>query len=710
MNTVLLGLRLAVAGGRESLARLVLTAFGVGVGVTLLLLCLAGQSALQGRADRSVWRDTTPATPATAPDPMLWLAVSDHYAGEPLHRVHVAALGPRPPVPPGLGRLPAAGESAVSPALRRLIEAMPRDQLGDRFPGRITATIGPAALAYPDQLVAVVGHSPEQLRELTGAQEVRGIQTGEPGDYAYTVMARILLAMSTALLLVPVVVYIVVVTRIAAVLREQRFAVMRLSGATWAQTAAMAAIETGIGALAGTVLGFLGYTAARPLAAAHLTHGGALFYGSDLAVPPAYLALSLAGVPLLAVATAVSSLLGIRITPLGIGGRGARRRPPAAWRVLPLAIGVAGLAAAAAFPGALARAWGSEPELPYVAFLACTLVGAVVAGPWACLVTARALARFSRRTSTLMAARRVAADPRRAFRAVSGVVLAVFVATFVAGLLRTAGGPPGADFYGGLRPGVVEVFVGQQPIGRLAPLVTPGTVTIHVHGYGIGVVSCAELSRVVVASCPLPASVLVRGMGTNATIGVMSGEFTESVPGADRLMVRAIYIPTDGTVAAEERVRTRAALLLPRAILNTQRDTVLQESRLQAELSTYAGLATWFVVLVAGCSLTAGVVAGLIERRRPFALLRASGVRLGELRRVVLLESALPMLLSVLMGAVLGAGGSYVVTVVGGDVWAPPAPGFAAGLAAGVLVALAITMAALPLMNVSTRYDAVRFE
>jgi hypothetical protein len=47
--TVRLGLRLAVAGGRESLLRLALMAVGVGVGVLLLLLGLTGQSAAQGR-------------------------------------------------------------------------------------------------------------------------------------------------------------------------------------------------------------------------------------------------------------------------------------------------------------------------------------------------------------------------------------------------------------------------------------------------------------------------------------------------------------------------------------------------------------------------------------------------------------------------------------------------------------------------------------
>ena len=154
--TFRLGLRLAVAGGRESLLRLGVTAFGVAVGVVLLLLCLTGQSAEQGRAERSGWQSADSDTPATAPDPALFLTVTDYHEGSAMIRGYVAALGPRPPVPPGLERLPGPGEVAVSPAMRRLLVSTPADELDDRYPGRVTATIGDEGLAHPYQLVALI--------------------------------------------------------------------------------------------------------------------------------------------------------------------------------------------------------------------------------------------------------------------------------------------------------------------------------------------------------------------------------------------------------------------------------------------------------------------------------------------------------------------------------------------------------------------------
>jgi hypothetical protein len=147
-----LGLRLLRAAGRESAARLSLITVGVGVGVTLLLLVLTALPALYARQDHMAWQTTTAATDTGEHSGLWWLAVHDHYRGRDLIRVDVAAETPGAPVPPGLTRLPAPGEVAVSPALRRLLASRPPDELAVRLPGRVTATIGQAGLGSPDDL------------------------------------------------------------------------------------------------------------------------------------------------------------------------------------------------------------------------------------------------------------------------------------------------------------------------------------------------------------------------------------------------------------------------------------------------------------------------------------------------------------------------------------------------------------------------------
>jgi hypothetical protein len=57
------------------------------------------------------------------------------------------------------------------------------------------------------------------------------------------------------------------------------------------------------------------------------------------------------------------------------------------------------------------------------------LVGLFIAGPWLTMAAARAMARWTSRPATLLAARRIGYDPKAAFRAVSGLVLALFITT-----------------------------------------------------------------------------------------------------------------------------------------------------------------------------------------------------------------------------------------------------------------------------------------
>lgn len=61
-------------------------------------------------------------------------------------------------------------------------------------------------------------------------------------------------------------------------------------------------------------------------------------------------------------------------------------------------------------------------------------------------------------------------------------------------------------------------------------------------------------------------------------------------------------------------------------------------------------------LLVAGCSLAIAAAGGIVERRRPFTLLRVAGTATPVLRRVVLLESVLPLAVATIVAAVTGFG------------------------------------------------------
>jgi hypothetical protein len=134
----------------------------------------------------------------------------------------------------------------------------------------------------------------------------------------------------------------------------------------------------------------------------------------------------------------------------------ARRRSPQDWRLVPLVAGIVGV-------------WWSEKVQSDPGYVDSTLlrwvsnlsplsilVGLALAGPLVCFWIGRVLARSSRRPTTLIAARRIAADPYTTSYAVSGVALAMFVATTL-GLIAAAERPIGDDRRASLDRGVVAV-------------------------------------------------------------------------------------------------------------------------------------------------------------------------------------------------------------------------------------------------------------
>jgi hypothetical protein len=173
-----LGLRLTLAGGREAVVRLVVTAAAVAMGVGLLLVTLAGINAVHTQDARSAWLATSthnvrPSVNEATSDPLWGTAKLDQFGTSIIERIDVAATGPRSPVPPGIAALPAAGHFYASRALAQLLRSTPSAELADRYPGREIGTIGPSALASPNSLVIVIGRSVDDLSRVPGAREVR---------------------------------------------------------------------------------------------------------------------------------------------------------------------------------------------------------------------------------------------------------------------------------------------------------------------------------------------------------------------------------------------------------------------------------------------------------------------------------------------------------------------------------------------------------
>jgi hypothetical protein len=114
---------------------------------------------------------------------------------------------------------------------------------------------------------------------------------------------------------------------------------------------------------------------------------------------------------------------------------------------------------------------------------------------------------------------------------------------------------------------------------------------------------------------------------------------------------------------------------------------------------------------IAGCTLAAAVAAGLADRKRPFSLLRLTGARLGMLRRVVALESAVPLLAVavVSIGAGFGASAMFASVQLQHSLVAPGAAYYLL-IVAGIAASLGIIAATFPLLRRITGPETARNE
>lgn len=233
----------------------------------------------------------------------------------------------------------------------------------------------------------------------------------------------LLAACAGVLLLVPVFTLGAAAARMGALGRDQRLATLRLLGVTHSQVVALTAFETMTAALLGGVVGIVGYLLTLPVWPGVTFQATPLGIG-EMLLPPAAIALTVAGLVALAGASSVTGLMRLRISPLGV----ARRQPRPALRLWRLAI----LPAAAAGWLVVAPLLNLKRDLAVggvVVLVGLAMFMGVInlVGPWLLQVLGRLLSR-SGSPAVLIAGRRLLAEPRAAWRTVSGLAFIGFTA------------------------------------------------------------------------------------------------------------------------------------------------------------------------------------------------------------------------------------------------------------------------------------------
>jgi FtsX-like permease family len=416
------------------------------------------------------------------------------------------------------------------------------------------------------------------------------------------------------------------------------------------------------------------------------------------------------------------------------------------------------------------------------------MIGLVIAGPWLTAQAARLFGLAASGSSTVLAARRLADNPKGAFRAVSGLTLAVFLGTMVGlmvpaanetevtpsagrlsniligqvGLSAAAGQKliggistiPGAAVYPlyNLAPtvsnGPVEQQAGSNPNGqgqagpkpsRGPSRNTPGgpqgngsgnVQNPKVYDSGLVAVSCASMRAIgALGQCaPGVRAVQVTDdslfddnpiYDTKPIVSVGSRPYSGQLT---TLPLQTVLVKVNSPETLE-RVRTYLAVNAPPHVgggygssptpPRTFGETLQIRTARAATFEKILYAAVALTLIVAGCSLAVSVGGGLVDRKRPFTLLRVSGTPVSVLSRVVLFEAAVPLAAATLVAAAI----AYVTSIMAFLRLAPagtavPQLGqdYFTIMGIGLAAAFGVITVTLPLLRRMTAPSAIRFE
>ncbi|MBE1499769.1 ABC-type lipoprotein release transport system permease subunit [Amycolatopsis lexingtonensis] len=694
MNSLQIALRV-LRIDRRTRTSAILTAIGVAVATGLVLLLATLPFATQNREQRALWQGEHFYSRATdAPVKLLFSSSKDYFDGQQITRVDVAlppgATAAGVQLPAGVPQLPGPGETVVSPALGRLLQGHPADQLGDRF-GKPVGALGEDGLRFPEQLVALSGHTADAMPE--SANQVPGFPAGKASADA---LLMLLSWVGIIVLLVPSLVLVASSARLTAARRERRLAAIRLAGATPGQVTNMVAAETTLSAGIGALLGLLISPALHGLAS-FVPWAGGTWLAADFTLPVGLTVFIVVAIPVLVVLAGVLGLRRVLKNPLFATG-GHTKKPLRWWRLL--ALPAAGLFFLVAVT--TAKDFGGIGLVMAGLFF---LVGsAAIVGPWVTSAVGGTFVRIWRRPSALLAGRRLRDDPKGAYRASAGIVLAVFAGSMALTLLPTF-----ESMAGGGRSFVDSVLYVDTDSHHAGKIVDQANASLRKYGQADKAVAVGEVylvkgegnnrtgHRALVMSCADAVKLTRFGLtadnctGGPAVFGdsaldlaqyqladtwegqatpVKSGTRAEAIhlpdsdlsstsiidPAAlpDGFTPKYVTVVAPTTDANREIVRTALAGPAAGEEIGSRDQYLFNQQTELGDLRRVTVIGLLAAGILAGCSAAVATAGSVMDRRRTFGALMAAGTPVRVLARALRMEAALPALVATIGAGIVG--------------------------------------------------------
>lgn len=765
-SDVALGVRLAVGGSRTALTRLTLSSIGIGLAVAVLLV-MASIGTMNDKTDERQYASMPDYQQAAGASPTYFYNGVTEFRGQQVAMNFVRGSGPDSPKPEGLPALPKEGEMYASPALAELLASDEGELLRPRFPEKIVGTLDQNLVQRPGDLLAWIGGD-EKLAEGTYATPVHRFGWSYPSG-ALNLGLLTMLLIGAVVVLMPLFIFISSASRIAGAERDRRLSALRLVGAGSRQVRRIATAESLVSSVIGLALGAGVFLIARQFAES-ISVMGDRWYVSDVVPNPLLIVVIVVLVPAASVVTGLFALRRTIIEPLGVVRQSKPIRRRVWWRIGLIAAGVALMVtqlgmeeddeawAWAVSGGAALLLIGVPVLLPWLVERVVSRLGG---GPPSWLLAVRRLQLDSGTSARVVGGVAIV---------LAGTIALQTVLLSVAGGLRI----PGTSAADDGQPSRVQISteaaapeevlrdVGQADGVRSVQLVRqasayePGS---NENFYSMAMLDCTAMRDLLgVRDCqdgnvftvqsdyglsPVPGTALeFREYGSRSGTAndyEVTGRWTmpdgaRKISASDSSFSYATTFVTPGALNGQPFPGQAAMVVamvgkdltsdqlegIRNSVAHFRWQTYMDSYKAGPELSEdqlafvtirntlYA--AAIFTLFVACVSLLVLAVEHIRERRRPLAVLAASGVPTGVLARSLLWQVALPIVLGVAVAVVTGLGLAAIVLNLTEETLTLDWSGVALMCAGATAMTLLVSALTLPFLSRATRLNTLRTE
>ena len=730
--------------GRQSFARLGLTTAAVALGIVLVCCFTAGINGIKGRASGlaintaayQAARGAAEQKPIEGVEPLkiggTWRGDASKWRGQSIQSYSMYGTAKSPQF--AKLKTPRPGEYYLSKALADAVAQHPEDNILARF-GKNTKYLGVIPSEYvasPDALMMVRGASAEEVAESDAFTKSQGQPSyfadvyrtdtnGLKSNAVFDPVAIIVFGVGGTILLFPIVIFVSVATQLGAAQREKRYAALRLIGATKQQVGLVLMLESLLASVVGVLIGLGAFWLLQaPLQAFKMD--GMRFNPSDLALTSTQYALIIGLTLGLTMFVNWRRMRRAQISPLGVSRSLEKVKKLRVWRALVPATGIAIFAWLSSKPGLDWLAENKESAMPTLLLMVALLLvmfGLILAGGWLTNKLSLLAARWANNASMLIAGKRTAVHSRTIFRSVSGVVLALFAGSFY---LTATSGIEGLNAqavkdngFSQLKRGTA-VVIGRSLPGDMAEQLKQesyitSVATIYPREDG-DAIRCQDLAMYTEHACP------------NSAQPDQFALLNFDKPVVKKVSLINDRVDTNGakeylvTLKSDDDIEKLRTLVTAKAnqydLTYAVSGTDAKKPHINPTIREFADLAyvgIGVTLFVAVASLIVSTIGGLMERRRSLYTLRLGGMRLAQLKRLVMVESAAPLLITSILSCSLGVWTGAVFTSTFSTTLKPVlTPTYFAIVGIGLAAAIIGIYLILPMVDKLTRVEANQTE